>query len=258
MEVDFWGKAFRVFQYLTQISIVIGCVCLIKQRKRYSAEYLGLCVTSILILGACIFVPRFSALINATRFYHISLLLLAPTLVLGSKVIFRNYKLLAIGLIIPYFLFTSGFIFEATQQTDISKVNMPYSVSLTHHRVDVVGVYTSNDIAVRDWGVDNDLGNIYADLPGSLLFSEKVEKVWHVNWRYFARALETDEWEPGKCIFLTERNSETRTLTFKPLKAKGTVGLREAYSYEEMGLDKLIARCEVIYQLGNAYILEVK
>lgn len=259
MDANIWGKTFRVFQYLTQVCIVVGCVCLVRQRKKYSIEYLSLCATSIILLGACIFIPRFSTIINATRFYHISLILLAPTFILGGRFIFRNFKLLTICLIIPYFLFTSGLVFEATQQTDISTVNMPYSISLSYRRVDVVGVSTINDIAVRDWAVDHNLGNIYADLPNSLLFSEKVEKVWNVNWRYFRLVLSTGEYEPGKCIFLSERNNETETLVFKPPAVRGaSVGMRVAYPYKEVGLDELIARCEIIYQQGNACILEVK
>ncbi|GAG65011.1 unnamed protein product, partial [marine sediment metagenome] len=46
MEVNGWGKAFRVFQYLTQLAVLIGLVCLIKDRKRYSAEYLCFCVSA--------------------------------------------------------------------------------------------------------------------------------------------------------------------------------------------------------------------
>lgn len=258
MDVSTWGKIFRVSQYLTQLAIVVGSVYLIKERKRYSAEYLSLCGASILLLGACVFLPRFSTIINATRFYHLALFLLAPVFVLGGKAIFRNFKILTVCLIIPYFLFTSGLIFEATQQTDISGVNIPYSISLSHRRVDIIGVSTSNDIAVRDWAVNNDLGSIYADIHGSLLFSEKVELDWGVNWRFFANALSTGEFKEGRYIFLSERNNRDGTITLKPFSGESTSGMRVSHSYEEVGLDKLISEGEIIYRQGNAYILEIK
>ncbi len=261
MEVGIWGKVFRIFQYLTQLSIVVGIIYLIKERKRYSAEFLSFCGASILLLGACMFIPKFAALINATRMYHLTLILLAPVFILGGRLIFRNFKLLTVCLIIPYFLFTSGFIFEITQQTDISRVNMPYSISLSNHRVDMVGVFTSNDMAVRDWAIDNIPGWLYGDTHTILLVAEKVYTVY--MW-YLPVALKTGEFKGGNYIFLSERNNRDRTVTFRPrewedLYARGpTSGMRVSYSYEEVGLDKLISEGRIIYKQGDAFILEIK
>jgi uncharacterized membrane protein len=38
---------------------------------------------SFVLLMFCIFVPKFSLIINMTRFYHVSLFFIAPMLVLG-------------------------------------------------------------------------------------------------------------------------------------------------------------------------------
>jgi len=254
-EANIWGKVFRVFQYLTQLAIVVGLIFLIKDRKKYSAEYLSLCGASILLLGACMFVPYFAAIINATRFYHIALLLSAPLFVLGGKFIFRSYKLLAVCLIIPYFLFTSGLVFEATQQTDIATVNMPYSIILSNHRVDMVGVFTKNDMAVRDWAIDNNLGAIiYADTHSQLLLWEKE---WSL-WKDLRVALRTGEFKTGDYIFLSERNNRDRAIILRPRDGTSTSGRRESYSYEEIGLDKYFTKDRIVYQQGNACILEVK
>jgi len=261
MHVDNWGKVFRIFQYLTQIAIVIGVVVLIKNRKKYSAEYLSLCLASIILLGACMFIPKFASLINATRMYHITLFLLAPVFILGGQLIFRNLKLLTVCLIIPYFLFTSGLIFEATQQTDISYINMPYSISLSNDRVDMVGVFTENDIAVRDWAIDNIDDWIYADTHNILLLAEN--KYMYPYW-YLSNALKTGTFNGGNHIFLSERNNKDRAITLRPQEweegfcREPTSGMRVSFSYEEVGLDKYIENGEIIYQQGNAYILEVK
>lgn len=253
LDVGIWGKVFRVFQYLTQLSIVVGVIYLIKERKRYSAEYLSLCGASILLLGASIFIPRFATVINATRMYHITLLLLAPVFILGSKAIFRNFKLLTVCLIIPYFLFTSGFIFEATQQTNIGIVNMPYSISLSNHRVDMVGVFTSSDIAVRDWAIENNLDYAYADTHSLLLLWEKTI----YRGESFAEALCLGEFKEGRYIFLSERNNRCEMVTFRPKEREPTSGMRVSHSYEAVGLDKLISEGTIIYKQGDACILEV-
>ncbi len=250
-----WGKIFRVFQYLTQLAIVVGLIYLIKDRKRYSAEYLSFCGATILLLGACMFIPSFAGLINASRFYHLILFLLAPAFILGGQAIFRNLKILIVCLIIPYYLFTSGLIFEVTQQTDISQVNMPYAISLSNYRIDMVGVFTKNDIAVRDWAFDNNLGWIYADTHSYLLLGERVimDPYWPIS-----KALKTGEFVGGKYIFLSERNNRDRIITLRPNEVEPTAGMRVSYSYEQVGMDKLIAEGRIIYQQGDACILEVK
>ena len=96
-----------------------------------------------------------------------------------SIFIFRNMKILSLGLIIPYFVFTSGAMFELTQQTNINQINMPYSISLSNHRVDMVGVFTENDLKVRDWAVENNLViNMYADTHSQLILWEKAYTYW--------------------------------------------------------------------------------
>ncbi len=254
MDVDIGGKVFRVFQYLTQLAIVVGVVFLIKDRKRYSAEYLSFCGASILLIIACMFIPKFAGLLNATRFYHLALFLLAPVFILGGKAIFRNIKLLTVCLIIPYYLFTSGLVFEVTQQTDISQVNMPYAVSLSNHRIDMIGVFTSNDIAVRDWAFDNDLGWVYADTHSYLLLGERVimDPYWPLS-----KALNTGEFEGGRYIFLSERNNQDRIVTLRPNEVEPTSGMRVSYTYKEVGMDKLISEGRIVYQQGDACILEV-
>jgi len=258
MDVDIWGKAFRIFQYLTQLSIVVGFVYLIKERKRYSAEYLSLCGASTLLLGACMFIPQFAAVINATRYYHIILFLMAPVFVLGGLAIFRKPQVLVLCLIIPYFLFTSGVIFEVSRQEDISGVNIPYSIALSNQRIDITEIPTANDIAVRDWAVSQNLGHMLTDIHGRLLFIEKVFLDWEVEEDALPLKLENNTFKSGDFIFLSERNSRAKTLTYKPAKSGTTSGMRISPSFAELGFDKVIENSTVIYRQGDAVILEVK
>jgi uncharacterized membrane protein len=84
-DVSTVGKVFRGLQYLTELLIVIGAVYLFFNYKKYnfSLEFMMCIGASFVLLMFCIFVPKFSLIINMTRFYHVSLFFIAPMLVLG-------------------------------------------------------------------------------------------------------------------------------------------------------------------------------
>jgi len=224
------GKGFRVFQYITQLFIVIGFIWLIFKPKklRFTAEFIALTGVSALLLLACLLLPGFSYTLNATRLYHIALILLAPLCILGGEAIWlgigalcqklkqraaasgfdlakadnnRAYlKFVTLAVLIPYFLFTSGFVFEVTGHEVTDKVDTPYSIALSSHRVDVGGVFNWQDGAGADW-LAQTLGSehtVYADWHGFLLlfnqtklfgqlsfFSRDMSKVPEDSYLYF-------------------------------------------------------------------------
>lgn len=256
-EASLTGKAFRVFQYLTQICIILGIIQLIRRRRMYSPEYLAFITTSIVLLLACVVIPRFASVINTTRMYHIILIFLAPAIILGGQLIFRNVRVLAVALLIPYFLFTSGVVFEAAQVKDISVIDTPYSYSLSHQRVPVTIVSTRNDIAVRDWAVRNDIVPIYLDIGGLLLFSERISYTrWKTDYDYLYRRRGE---LAGAHIYLCEQNTRTQTLVFKPIAEGIRVksGMRQAYSFEDLGITKAISNGTILYRRGDAMIVKM-
>jgi len=267
MDVSLLGKVFRVFQFITQLLLVVGCFYLLWYRKRYTPEYLSFAGVSVILLLACIVIPRFSNMINATRFYHIALLLLAPAVILGGKLIFRDLRVLVLCLLIPYFLFTSGMVFEAFQYKDIAKIDIPYSIALSHERVDVAAVFTINDIKVRDWAVEHKYEPIFSDINGMLLLSEKMDPSTHKDigadvsemksgWAFLPR--NSSELPRVAYIFLRERSVQTKTVTSKPDwfdLTKDATGTRQSYSFEELGLT---GKGEVVYQSGDAVLLVVR
>lgn len=157
-EASGWGKGFRLFQYLTEAFIVIGFLATIvaPRRWRMRSEYTALTIVAGLILLACIVLPGFSSYLDITRFYHISLFLVAPYCVLGGETVWRgltrltrvvdwdsestpyaHLRTFAILMLVPYLLFTSGFVFEITQsQTYLGVYDLPWSWSLSSPRVD--------------------------------------------------------------------------------------------------------------------------
>ena len=87
MDVGIEGKAFRVLQFITQFLLAIGFLFMFISRKKYqfTAEYQALVISGYMILLICVFVPFFTNTISTTRWYYVSLLFIAPMLVIGFE-----------------------------------------------------------------------------------------------------------------------------------------------------------------------------
>lgn len=206
MQASLAGKIFRVLQYITQILIIIGCLRLLIKPKglNFRVEYIALSLISFFILAACILLPGFAARLNTTRWYHITLITLSPFLILGAEALwsaakyicvrFRSndlnspvsaysrtfFKAFTLIILVPYFIFTSGIIFEAAGREDNNKVDIPFSIALSSYRLDLVGILNRQDVAAAGWLVaetKNDI-NIYADYHAAkviLLLTQQIE-----------------------------------------------------------------------------------
>ena len=263
-EVSVQGKAFRIFQYITQIFIIVGFIVLLFKRRRLglSMEHIVFSLASILILAACIFSPGFSSTMNVTRIYHLTLFILAPVFIIGGESIWmgiysllrkrksnRNYideqisfNFFILVVLIPYFLFTSGFIFEMTKQKVIDSIDTPFSYALSSYRVDIGGVADPKDVASAEWllihlGSENQL---YADLHGVQLLQ---------NYRH----------QPGRdvskishdyYIFLRTWNIEKQSIT-----EWAGIGLRRQISLEESGLIPYLISRNKIYDNGGGQVM---
>jgi uncharacterized membrane protein len=167
------GKIFRILQFITQIAIAIGVLLILFKWKQIALEYKALVITGFGILLACLFVPYVSTTVSATRFYGVSLYFLAPAFVIGLSWIARKKWLIAI-LFLAYFAFTSGLAFEVSKDTELSKVNIPYSLALSNYRMNINGMANSDDIAVAKWlaySADKNISRL-SDYNGLQLLSE--------------------------------------------------------------------------------------
>ena len=187
-----------------------------------------------------------------------ALLFLAPALVVGGKCLLRNYKILVLVIMIPYFIFTSGVVFEATKCTNIDSVYIPYSHALSASRVDSTGLYTSADVEVRDWIVDNGISAYTrSDLWAGILINEKVGNYAHTGavYPYFLYNSkgrgDIDDTPDEFYIFLRERNTIREELTINIL---GRVGTRNIESYDAVNFDEVLAGRSIVYQVGNAMV----
>ncbi len=256
-KVSLLGKLFRLLQGLTELSLVIGAIVVFFKRKNFKKEYLAYTAVAVAFLGLTAIVPQFAGSINATRMYQLTLLMAAPLLVIGGLVIFRKVWILTLLLIVPYFLFTSGLIFEVTKQPNISNGELPYSFALSSNRIEVIAKFTDNDYAVMEWGIKNLKGVNWAfDINGMLLFSESLDPS---RWMYYFYYIPRDAITMPKdtYVFLTEKNIETGELTFKPHWwniTGSTTGMRTQFPFDFVNWDAWAKDKHIIYQKGYAQI----
>jgi uncharacterized membrane protein len=159
LQTGYWGRLFRIVYVLTQVLIFLGLIDVFfnLRKSKINIEVAGLSFVSFLILIASIVAPYLSSYFNVSRIYHVSLMLLAPFCIMGCEAILRllgkladmaflkgrkeifkpAYLYTALCLIlIPYYLFNSGFVYEATLQT--ASVGIPSSAALSDYRFDSI------------------------------------------------------------------------------------------------------------------------
>jgi len=173
------GKAWRIFQYLVELSLLVGLFRLIFRPRgpglEFKTEYISLSIVSVLILLGVFVLPGHSYGLGVTRIFHITLLFLTPMFLLGGEVIvygvaklarlfprgfvslrlsFKNsapLRFTVLLILIPYFVFNSGAVFEISRSKTVHFIDIPYSISLSSYRVDLTTVFSRQDIAAADW-----------------------------------------------------------------------------------------------------------
>lgn len=115
----------RIFFYLTEFLVVIGFVQMVfkKNPVPFSRKYTWFSFLFVAILGMTIILPNLAGSFRMERFYHVAILIIAPLVILGgetlSRLLFKQKNsALALSLVllvlIPNFLFETGFIYEVT------------------------------------------------------------------------------------------------------------------------------------------------
>lgn len=262
LSVPIDGVIFRVLQLLTEVTLVVGFLVILWRtwrKHRYPLEYAVLCVAAMALLAACVIFPVFSRLLNMTRFYFLALYVLAPAFVIGGEWLLHRARIkrlampvLVCGLLIPYCAFTSGAVFELEQQPDIASTNIPYSIALSHQRIDIAAITTQSDHDLLEWAMSQeDTPPIFGDVHGRLYCMEWLGPKAEEEHLVKDLTVEPDWiW-----IYLTERNEQTQTLTFTDLMLLGT---RQSYTYEELGVADLLDGRPLLYQVGDAKIYGAK
>lgn len=136
----------RGLRYATQFFIVLGIASVILKRNKdykFDLEYIVMSLLMLIFVLSPLVVPGFN-LLNMTRMYHVSILFLALFCIIGGNWFFSLLPklpkkdqvpfILTLIVVMPLFLFETGFIYEVTK--DVS-----YSVPLSMYRMDRTTVY---------------------------------------------------------------------------------------------------------------------
>jgi uncharacterized membrane protein len=142
-----WNALSRAFAYATQFLIIVGFIGMLTERVNIDVEreYFLFSSLAMAFLAMLILVPGLANTLNMTRFYHILLFFLAPFCAIGAifmvKLVSKRENELAISallliILIPYFFFQTGFVYEVTG-TD------SWSMPLSKYRMSAVRLYGS-------------------------------------------------------------------------------------------------------------------
>jgi uncharacterized membrane protein len=182
-------QSFRLVQYVTFLLIAIGVLEYVMKRRgtSFDEEFgaMMLACTSIFVAGVAL--PYFAATLDISRIYFFASLFLAPFCVLGGMTTLtfplRNHfprlnkqklgLVLVTIILLAYFLLSTGFIYEVTQ-------DVPSSVSLSMERMKTSNVpevraylsglvLTVQDVSSATWLSSNRNATlpIYADFTSS-------------------------------------------------------------------------------------------
>lgn len=206
MEVDGWGKAFRVVQILTQVAVLVGCVVLLRRKL---GIYKPLLAASLFMLLLAVAYRPIGELLNLSRYYHIALMTMAPAFVVGIEKMTGRWQWLAPAIIPVYFLFTSGLVFYAVGYDNIETATVPYSIALENRRLDAGAYLTDNDDAVAQWAFEQGITPVYADIHGVLVLQHH-----YTMWDALPLPLEEDSESMGSYVLLREWNIKKGTLTY--------------------------------------------
>ena len=281
------GKIWRIFQYLVQLCLVIGFIRLVFRPAKLGglkAEYLSLIIVSMLILIGIFILPTISYGLGATRIWQITLLLMAPLFIFGSEAIangvaklirafrkgFESFRsgyncsapltFTVLLIMIPYFIFNSGVIFELNRSHDIYFIDVPYSISLSSHRLDINTVYARQDVTAATWlsRVEGEGYPIYNDPHSSLAFldywgDEKGFRGIERSFRMPPFVASVRDMALPCYIYFRVWNIENEMLTFPT-----GYGARRSIGFGEIsGLPQLVEDGSRIYNNGGAQVLIV-
>jgi hypothetical protein len=152
----------------------------------------------------------------------------------------------SLALLIPYLLFTTGIVFEVAQY-DVSVVRIPYSIALSNDRIDLGASFTTDDIAARQYIIDNQLYPVYTDWYGAMFLCEKVPDE-QVYWGWPQRPTEiVSSITPDDYVFLRSRNVDNNEW----IDWNG-IGTRAATPLDS----KDFMQRDAVYRAGSATIID--
>lgn len=148
------------FYRITVLFIIVGALWLVIKRKmiKLGPEYFVMTLLSLGLLIVCVALPYFAGFLNVDRIYHVTLFFLSPLCIMGGQSLVkwlytlsraalnkmrsiigplkptipaRGYSagfafanIVILSVLIPYFLFGTGFIYEVAQDKGPTSISL--------------------------------------------------------------------------------------------------------------------------------------
>jgi len=273
------GKIWRIFQYIVELFLIIGFIRLIFRPSalgsKLKAEYIALTIVSTIILLGVFTLPTQSYGLGTSRVWQITLLLISPlfilcgeTIALGILQLVRLFRknfaspilnhtnlnlmwLPIIIILIPYFVFNSGIVFELSKSQTTHFIDMPYSIALSNYRIDVSTGFTRQDVTAADWLFKNPNENytMVADYNGCKIFWQHGYAFQPHETKLFT--YKSDEIPYPSYIYLRTWNNQKKSLTMGTAYAA-----RQQVNFTDIpGLVQIIDSANIIYDNNGSSIL---
>jgi len=242
MGASILGKVWRILQYTVEACFIIGffrmVMCPLSFGK-ITVSYFAFVVASIAIFGGMYVLPTISYGAGATRIFGIVMMFVAPIFVYGIGVVARgivrliklmNFKVqwrqyyvtVAFGcLLLPYFLFNNGIVFEAIKSDEIGHVDIPFSVAWSSYRLDMTSRFAPEDLAAMKWVKDK----VSIEYP--IYADGHSEKLVIQNFYIYSGEGQSICRKPKGYVFLRKWNVDHQTLAFG-----SGYGCRESVSWD--------------------------
>jgi len=178
-QLSIFHQISTVIFIVTEFLIIVGFLKVIRNRRmsNFDNEYLVFAGINLLLLIMNVALPRLADTFLMDRFYQTTLVLLAPFCILGGKTVLSliskfkkdsvSTALLCLIVLVPLFLFQTGFVYE------IAKVDS-YSYPLSGYRWDQVTlstwIVTSQEVTASRWM------SFYSDFRDHAVYSDFVAK----------------------------------------------------------------------------------
>lgn len=173
----------QFLQIITQLLIVSGFIyAILRQRAfKFDRNFLIFSSISMVLIFLCIVLPYLASSMNMNRIYQVLLIFLSPFCIIGAELIhriasnllkiafFKNLQiryLIILIILIPYFLFNAGFVYEAIESPANLKIdlNQSHSKNLSQWSNFVVSPIPEQEVVSCKW-LSHKIGGdpVYAD-----------------------------------------------------------------------------------------------
>jgi len=250
----FWHTIGRSLFYATVLLVIVGLVTLLMKKKTdfFNDDINILMFLNTALVAIAIIVPNLAPTFNMSRFYHVSLYFLSPLCILGgvallnwlfrSKVNQRHLcQILVLGIIIPYFLFQTGLVYEVTKEES-------WSLPLSRYRFDSLfmaerGVITDMEVRGARWlaAYTSIEKVVYADV-----FSTAPLRYQNVG--NIAILTSHKPTNASSCIYLREFNVKEQIV-------QGTYTLEAYFNLSQ--IDATLNASHIVYSGGYCEVLAV-